>query len=136
MNPAICSTTRIERLQIPLVAQLRRDFVQKPGRLLRGVTDSSLREANQRIAQVKLAFRPRNRDVKEPSFLFLALERAQRTRCRKQSVAEHDDEDDCELESLGLVDSRKPDLFGVRRSRPVVFRLEIREQRQLCEKFF
>ena len=34
------------------------------------------------------------------------------------------------------MDSRKPHLFGVRGSRPVVFRLEIREQRQLREKFF
>src|SRR2546430_11404652 len=34
------------------------------------------------------------------------LDRFQRTRGRKQSLAKHDDEDDHELESLGLIDRK------------------------------
>src|SRR5206468_10823396 len=128
-------TVGVERRQIPFVAQVRRNLIQKTGWTLNPAAALALRGTHQRIAQVELVFRPGDGHVKKAPLLFHGLEVFLRTRRRKRSLAEHDDENDRELETLYLVYGRQPQLLAVRRHRPVLFRLQIGVQRQLAQEF-
>ena len=76
-------------------------------------------------------------DIKQPPFLLLAFHVFNRAGGRKQSVAEHDHEDDIKLEALGLVNGREPDLLVIAVVPALLLLgLEIGEQSELGQKFF
>ena len=83
--------------------------------------------ADERVAEIELVPRAGDRDVEKTALLLFTLRRLDGARGGEEYIAVHDDEDDIELEALGLLNGGVRDLLRVLRCGLVVLGLDVGE---------